>query len=68
VESDVLGDVTDYAGVDKFQARGTPHLHILLWCKDAPVYGQHTDEAVKAFLKQYISTASSSVLPEHAAV
>jgi hypothetical protein len=68
VESDVLGDVTDYAGVDEFQARGTPHLRILLWCKDAPVYGQHTDEAVKAFLKQYISTDSSSVLPEHAAV
>ena len=34
--SQPLGNVTDYVIIIKFQMRGSPHAHCLLWMKDTP--------------------------------
>ena len=34
-----LGQITDYFIQVEFQHRGSPHVHILLWIKDAPKLG-----------------------------
>ena len=62
--SDVLGNVTDYAGIDEFQARGAPHTHTMVWNEDAPRYGKDPDADVIAFYDKYITTDSSLVRPE----
>lgn len=34
------GEIADYFGRIEFQQRGSPHIHLLIWIKYAPVYGQ----------------------------
>ena len=53
--SQPLGNVTDYVIKIKFQMRGSPHAHCLLWVKDAPRIGHNTDDEVCAFVDKYIT-------------
>ena len=39
----------------EFQARGSPHAHILIWIKDAPKLGYADEADVKVFIDKYIS-------------
>ena len=48
----------DYAIRIEFQARGSPHAHTILWIKDAPKLGVHSDEDVCNFIDQYISCSA----------
>lgn len=50
----VLGDVTDFFIRTEFQQRGSPHVHCVLWVKDAPVIGEQSDEEVCQFVNSYI--------------
>ena len=52
-----LGEIVDYAIRVEFQSRGSPHVHCVLWVKDAPKYGVDSDEDVCAFIDQYVSCA-----------
>ena len=49
-----LGELVDYAIRIKFQARGSPHAHTILWIKDAPKLNVNADEEVCSFIDQYI--------------
>ena len=54
LKTKVLGEITDYVVKIEFQGRGTPHIHLFLWIKDAPVYGIDSDEKVCAFIDKYV--------------
>lgn len=34
-----LGEVADWFYRVEYQQRGSPHIHMLIWLEDAPVYG-----------------------------
>ncbi|XP_078535010.1 uncharacterized protein LOC144821653 [Lissotriton helveticus] len=48
-----LGEVLDFFWRKEYQARGAPHIHMLLWIKDAPKFGRDSDETVLSFIEQY---------------
>jgi hypothetical protein len=48
--------------VTKFQNHGSEHCHGLLWIKNAPMYGVHTNEKIEQFIDMYIS-CDVSLLP-----
>ncbi len=50
-----LGKVTDHFYRVEMQARGSPHVHGLLWVHDAPRLDKDDDEEVCAFVDKYIS-------------
>ncbi|VDI23871.1 Hypothetical predicted protein [Mytilus galloprovincialis] len=39
----------------EFQQRGSPHIHILIWIENAPVYESDSNEDVVAFIDKYVS-------------
>ncbi len=41
--------------ITKFQNYGSEHDHGLLWIKNAPMYGMHTNEEIEWFVNMYIS-------------
>lgn len=50
-----LGEVVDYFWRVKFQERGSPHIHGLLWIKDAPnVVELSESESVRTELAEYV--------------
>ncbi|XP_060571765.1 uncharacterized protein LOC132729947 [Ruditapes philippinarum] len=49
-----LGNVTDFFIRTEFQQRGSPHVHCVLWVKDAPMAGEQSEEEVCSFVDQYI--------------
>ena len=60
---DPLGKVEEYFYRVEFQKRGSPHLHCLIWIKDAPIFDkakQNHDE-VTAFVDKYMTC--SKLLP-----
>ena len=50
-----LGHTTDYVIKIKFQMRGSPHAHCLLWVKDAPKINKDPDDVMCAFIDRYIT-------------
>jgi hypothetical protein len=48
-----IGELQDYMIHIKFQARGSPHAHTILWIKDAPKLYVNTDEEVISFIDKY---------------
>ena len=59
-----LSIVEDYVVKTEFQARGSPHVHILLWVKDAPIIGKHTDEEVCEFIDNFVSGVFPTTMPD----
>ena len=55
VKEKMLGDIEAYFGRVEFQHRGSPHLHICLKIKDAPILDVNTDEEVCKFIDQYVT-------------
>ena len=60
-----LGHITDYIIKNKFQIRGSPHAHCLLWVKDAPKIDKDQDNVVCAFIDRYITAMIPSVTSEN---
>ena len=54
-----LGEITDFFYHVEFHQRGSPHIHLMLWVKDAPVYGECDDSDVIKFIDQYVSCSSN---------
>lgn len=53
----------------EFQHRGSPHVHCLLWLRDAPKYNSddpQSRERVIEFIDQFITCSRSRMLPENA--
>ena len=48
-----LGKVNDFVVKIEFQARGSPHAHILLWIDGAPVLGIDDDDVVCEFVDRF---------------
>ena len=50
-----LGKIKDWFYRVKYQQRGSPHIHMLIWLENAPVFGVDKDEDVIAFIDQTIT-------------
>ncbi len=50
-----IGKVEDYFYRVEFQARGSPHIHLLVWVKDAPEFENDSDKVVCDFIDRYIT-------------
>ncbi|VDI82605.1 Hypothetical predicted protein [Mytilus galloprovincialis] len=49
-DHDPIGKLTDFFYRVEFQQRGSPHIHILIWIENAPVYESNSNEDVVAFI------------------
>jgi len=54
-DTPLFGEVSDHFWRIEYQARGAPHVHLLLWIKDAPVLGKNSTEEVKAYINSIIT-------------
>ena len=54
-EKPLFGHVLDHFWRIEYQTRGAPHVHCVLWVKDAPVLGKNTPKEVKAYIEQHIT-------------
>nr|XP_021330385.1 uncharacterized protein LOC101882679 [Danio rerio] len=50
-----IGEVEDFFYRVEFQARGSPHIHLLAWVKDAPDPEEDNDETICDFIDRYVS-------------
>jgi DNA replication protein DnaC len=50
-----LGKIMDYIIKIEFQARGSPHAHVLLWAEDAPTIGLDADEMICDYVDKFCS-------------
>ena len=50
-----LGKVADWFYRVEYQQRGSPHIHMLIWLEDAPVYGCDGDDEVTSFTDEIIT-------------
>ena len=60
-----LGHITDYVIKIEFQMRGSPHVHCLLWVKDAPKIDKDPDDIVCTFINKYITAVIPPIAPEN---
>ena len=60
-----LGYITDYVIKIKFQMRGSPHAHCLLWVKDAPKIDKDSDDVVCTFIDKFITAVIPPVTSEN---
>ena len=51
-ENGIFGVVEDFFWRIEYQARGAPHVHCVLWIKDAPILGKNTPEEVKWYINK----------------
>lgn len=49
-EKPLFGPVDDYFWRIEYQSRGAPHVHCLLWIKDAPLIGKDSLEAIESYI------------------
>jgi len=52
-----LGKVEDWFFRVEFQQRGSPHIHMLIWIKDAPKFGLNSDAHVIDYIDSIITCA-----------
>ena len=50
-----IGEVQHYFWRREYQGRGIQHFHLLIWIKDAPIFGESSIEDISKFISQYIS-------------
>ncbi|XP_071855229.1 uncharacterized protein [Apostichopus japonicus] len=50
-----IGEIIDHFYRVEFQQRGSPHIHMLVWVKDAPLYGNAAPTEVASFVDQYVT-------------
>jgi DNA replication protein DnaC len=49
-----LGKIKDHFYRVEFQQRGSPHIHMMVWCDDAPQFGKNSDEEICNFVDKFI--------------
>lgn len=55
-----FGQISDWFYQVEYQQHGSPHIHMLIWLKDAPVFGVDGDDAITAFIDNIISCQKPS--------
>lgn len=58
-----VGEVVDYFFRVEFQQRGSPHVHMLLWVKNAPNVSSDSYEKISQFVDRYVSCSKSGADP-----
>ena len=53
-----IGKIKDYFYRVEFQQRGSPHIHMLMWVEDAPVYKESSSFDVAEFIDKCVSCSS----------
>ena len=61
-ENGPLGELKEYFYRVEFQKRGSPHLHCLLWMKNAPIYdkAKNNQEEVCNYVDKFISCSKTT--------
>ena len=54
-ENAPLGKLKDWFYRVEYQQRGSPHIHMLIWLENAPIFGIDEDEDVVHFIDQIIT-------------
>ena len=49
-----LSEIQDYFYRVEYQNRGSPHIHMMIWCKDAPSYGKNPEQEICDFIDRYL--------------
>jgi len=57
-DTPLFGPVADFFWRIEYQARGAPHVHCVLWIKDAPVLGTNTPEEVRQYIDKVCTCAN----------
>ena len=55
-----LGVLSDFFYRVEFQQRGSPHIHMLAWIKNAPKYGESSDIEIMSYIDSVISCRSDA--------
>ena len=55
-----FGQISDWFYRVEYQQHGSPHIHMLIWLKDAPVFGVNGDDTITAFIDNIISCQKPS--------
>ncbi len=50
-----VGEIADFFYRVEFQQRGSPHIHSLLWIKNAPLYEVDTNDKIVDFVDKYLT-------------
>ena len=50
-----IGEIIDFFYRIEFQQRGSPHVHMLIWIKNAPVYNNTNEKEVASFIEKHVS-------------
>ena len=59
-----LGKIKDWFYRVEYQQRGSPHIHMLIWLEDAPVFGVTDDKDIISFIDQIITCQKPDDDPE----
>ena len=59
-----VGCIADYFYRVEFQQRGSPHIHMLIWIKDAPIYGKSENVEIARFIDKYVTCATDDSISE----
>ena len=59
-----LGKIRDWFYRVEYQQRGSPHIHMLIWLDNAPVFGVDKDEDVVAYIDRIITCSKPESDPE----
>ncbi|XP_069108223.1 uncharacterized protein [Argopecten irradians] len=54
-----IGTLTDFFYRVEFQHRGSPHIHMLMWIKDAPKYKEDSNDKIAEYVEHYTSCHSN---------
>lgn len=56
-------EIADFFYRIKFQQRGSPHVHMLLWIKNVPTAESNTAEEISEFVDKYVACSKENVDP-----
>lgn len=59
-----LYKVVDHFHRVEFQQRGSPHIHMLVWIADAPVYGKTDNKDIEQFVDVHCTCRKDEEIPE----
>ena len=51
----MLGEISHFFWKKEYQARGTPHYHVVVWIEGAPVIGVHDSKTVLSWIQERIT-------------
>lgn len=59
-----LGQIVDFFFRVEFQQRGSPHIHMLLWIENAPIYGETTTKEIETFIERHCKCSKNEEISE----